>query len=64
MAHFVCVDDADGELVDVRTYCSDFCAAHDDLYAGWNGAHEIEFDAVCNQCGTVVVGFEGAYVDG
>lgn len=63
MAHFVLVDDAYGELIDVRTYCSDFCASQDNAYAGWNGANEIEFDTPCDECGSVVKGFEGPYPD-
>jgi len=63
MTHFVLVDDAYGELIDVRTYCSDFCAQGDNAYAGWNGANEVEFDTTCDGCGSEVKGIDGPYPD-
>jgi hypothetical protein len=60
MSHLVLIDDAQGDLVDVRTYCSDFCAQSDDAYAGWNGCNELEFDTPCDECGNLIKGFEGA----
>lgn len=59
MAHFVLIDDAYGELLDVRTYCSDFCAQSDNAYVGWNGANEVEFDTYCDECGDRISGTEG-----
>lgn len=41
MAHAVIIENADGEVVDVNYYCSDYCAQDDKHYAGWNGCHEI-----------------------
>jgi hypothetical protein len=60
MAHFVLVDDAYGELIDVRTYCSDHCARADNAYAGWNGSNEVEFDTNCDECHGVIEGYSGS----
>ena len=59
MAHFVFIDDAYGDLIDLHTYCSDTCAWTDDAYAGWNGAHELEFDSYCDNCNKTIPGTEG-----
>ena len=61
MAHFVLIEDAQGELVDVEVYCSDFCARQSSCYAGWYGAQEVEFDTKCTLCGEVVKGAYGEY---
>lgn len=61
MAHFVLVDDAQGDLIDIRNYCSDYCARQDDAYAGWNGCNELEFDDTCEACGDPIKGFSGPY---
>ena len=53
MAHIVTVNDSNGDLVDVRWYCSDFCARTDRGYAGWNGCHENAL-FFCECCGTQV----------
>ena len=56
MAHIVTVNDSNGDLVDVRWYCSDFCARTDRGYAGWNGCHYYLENAIffCECCGTQV----------
>ena len=61
MAHFVLIEDADGDLIDLAVYCSDFCAKTSAAYAGWYGAQEVEFDTECVNCGTTVHGALGAY---
>ena len=61
MAHYVLIEDAAGELVDVAVMCSDACARQHDAYAGWHGCNELEFDTPCAQCGATVRGVEGEY---
>lgn len=56
MAHYVLIETADGELEDLLTYCSDSCAKTSELYAGWNGCHELEFDSLCDNCGELITG--------
>lgn len=62
MAHFVLVEDSQGELIDLEVFCSDFCAQTSPAYAGWYGAQEIEFDTVCARefCETVIAGACGS----
>jgi hypothetical protein len=50
MSHAVLIDDAHGDVVDLRAYCSDYCAQTDDEYAGWNGCIEFEHDTRCEAC--------------
>jgi hypothetical protein len=59
MAHAVYIDDAYGDLIDLRTYCSDFCAQTDNAYAGWNGCIEYDFDTYCEDCGRFIPGTQG-----
>lgn len=54
MAHFVLIEDADQQLVDVKVYCSDSCAKSSPAYAGWFGAQEVEFDTLCQRDGCEV----------
>jgi hypothetical protein len=59
MAHIVLINDADGELVDIHYYCSDFCAKHDTNYCGWYGCVEIDTSIVggkvaCLNCEAVM----------
>lgn len=61
MAHFVIVEDSQGELIDLEVHCSDYCAKTSTSYAGWYGAQEVEFDTNCTNCGEVVKGAYGAY---
>ena len=51
MTHAVIKEDSNGDLVDVKYYCSDYCAKGDPDYAGWNGAHELSIAERCNGCG-------------
>jgi len=62
MAHFVVIEDKQGELVDVEVYCSDYCAQTSPAYAGWYGCMEVEFDTPCVACGKTVAGSSGAYI--
>jgi hypothetical protein len=57
MAHFVYVNDDNGDLVDLIVYCSDYCARTDIAYDGWNGAHELEGCDECASCGDVLRGY-------
>lgn len=57
--HIATLEDAQGELVDVRLFCSDGC--HRDWcdltlrpYEGWNGCHEWTAPVTCDFCGTVM----------
>jgi hypothetical protein len=64
--HFHFVEDDNGELIDVIDLCSDFCnqaycqANPGNVYTGWNGCHEIEFDSVCAECGDKIEGVNHA----
>jgi hypothetical protein len=60
MAHFVFIDDAYGDLIDLRIYCSDFCAQSDNAYAGWNGANELDHESYCESCNKVIAAPEWA----
>lgn len=51
MAHLVTIDDADGNVIDARWYCSDACARADFSYAGWNGCHVVSTDYGLITCG-------------
>jgi hypothetical protein len=61
MAHIVTVNDSNGDLVDVRWYCSDFCAKTDPKYAGWNGCHENAM-FFCENCAIKVGSLEDELV--
>lgn len=55
MAHANIIEDAQGELEDIRYYCSDWCAKFDShLYAGWNGCHELYEPTNCHTCETAL----------
>ena len=58
MAHLVYIEDEIGDLIDYRVYCSDFCARIDELYAGWNGCHEISSTQPCEECYATVAGLD------
>ena len=52
--HYYFVEDADGDVVDLIPYCSDFCHREDqgENYRGWNGCHEgADYDQECALCG-------------
>ena len=49
--HEVIIEDAEGEVVDVEYYCSDFCAKGSDDYAGRNGCNEVAGPQWCVGCG-------------
>lgn len=57
MAHAVFIDDAYGDLIDLRAYCSDACAQTDNAYAGWNGSIDFEFDNWCDSCNQLIPGY-------
>jgi len=68
MAHKHDVDGPDGDILDRAYFCSDYC--HKEWcdtkgieYAGWDGCHELEFDAACDQCEKTLPGVEGPYID-
>jgi hypothetical protein len=54
MSHAVFIDDAHGDLIDLRIYCSDFCAQSDDNYAGWNGCLEFDYPTQCEACSAAI----------
>lgn len=56
MAHFVIIEDTQGDLEDLLTYCSDFCAKTSAHYAGWFGCMEASFDTDCPNCGKFIKG--------
>ena len=64
-AHYHYVEDDQGDLVELVTFCGDWChrswcVDHDAIYGGWNGCHEIEYQEPCAQCGIVI---PGAFLD-
>lgn len=64
MAHHHYIQSPDGDLVDLRTFCSDpchkdWCASRNAVYEGWNGSHEVEFDTFCDLCGSLIHGSSG-----
>ena len=66
--HYHYVEDHQGDLVELVTFCSDGCHwswcvdrmvdGTDIHYGGWNGCHEIEYQEPCAQCGVVIPGVE------
>jgi hypothetical protein len=64
MAHYHFVEDDGGDVVDVRTFCSDWChrtwcERNSATYGGWNGCHEQEFSTVCEECEEEIEGVNG-----
>jgi hypothetical protein len=67
-AHYHELEDGQGDLVELVTFCSDGCHRSwcvdrmvdgtDIHYGGWNGCHELEFQEPCAQCGRVIPGVE------
>jgi hypothetical protein len=62
MASFVYVEDKEGQLIDVRIYCSDVCSQVDPLYSGWNSCHEIEISQRCPNCKDMITGTKGGLI--
>lgn len=56
MAHLVIIEDAQGDVADALVYCSDFCAQTSPAYAGWSGAHELDFHTPCTACNSLILG--------
>jgi hypothetical protein len=53
--HVRLVEDTDGQLVDIDTFCSDwchrdYCARYKIPYEGWNGCQELPSPAYCENC--------------
>ena len=50
----------DGNPVDCKHYCSDFCNrdANGENYQGFNGCHEIDYSQPCDNCGKTMLGVE------
>jgi hypothetical protein len=58
-AHVELIEDKEGNLIDTKNYCSDFCHKQNNKkYEGWNGLNEISFSQKCeNQnCFNLIVG--------
>ena len=55
--HIVQLENADGDVVDVHYYCSDYCARTDYDYNGWFGCVEIEEPTPCGSCGAILGGW-------
>ena len=63
MSHVLTIDDEVGDLVEMYDVCSDSCHRTlamrlGEVYAGWNGCHELEFGTACDNCGVWLCGFE------
>ena len=58
MAHVVCIEDENGDVVDHTVYCSDFCAQQDEGYDGWSGCIEISSHEDCAGCEEHVCGLD------
>lgn len=55
------IEDARGDLVEMRYACSDFCHRQWCLdngtpYLGWDGCHELEFSDRCVSCDSTIPG--------
>ena len=46
----VLIEDSIGDIVEIRNYCSDFCAKFDPNYDGWYGCVVAEYEVVCYGC--------------
>jgi hypothetical protein len=59
MAHIHYIEDAKGDVVDLKVYCSDHCNKTDnpETYLGWNGCHETSVTQHCESysCTNVVM---------
>lgn len=52
MAHANLIEDTSGDIVDIRYYCSDYCAKQDrEYYQGWYGCQELYYPEDCHTCG-------------
>jgi len=62
--HYHLIEDADGNLLNVVPFCSDFCHRtwcyqNAQEYGGWNGCHEgADYDQECEQCGEHLPGIQ------
>lgn len=61
MSHYYEVRDGRGDLVDLVSFCSDWChqawcRETGNEYQGWNGCHEHEYREDCASCGEVMPG--------
>ena len=59
--HIHCIEDEHGDVVDIVSYCSDYChrEGEGDKYRGWNGCHEgADYDERCANCGDLIPGLE------
>lgn len=50
MANVNFIEDAQGDLIDLEYFCSDFCARTSDLYNGWYGCVELYTYERCAFC--------------
>jgi hypothetical protein len=50
MAHFIDLEDTQGDIIDREYYCSNSCAETSPNYKGWNGCHELDTPEVCQNC--------------
>jgi hypothetical protein len=63
MAHYYEHEDANGDLVDLTIFCSDYChlfycMTQERKYKGWNGCHEQEETTNCAYCGALIEGYK------
>jgi len=56
MSHLVIIEDAVGDAIDARIYCSDCCAREDEFYAGWNGCNDVDYNTNCYECRREIFG--------
>lgn len=51
MAHANFIEDTQGDIIDVRYYCSDWCSRFDtDIYNGWSGCYTLTEPTTCHTC--------------
>tara|TARA_R110000803_G_scaffold31464_2_gene70154 strand:- start:573 stop:770 length:198 start_codon:yes stop_codon:yes gene_type:complete len=62
MAHIHPIEDAEGDIVSILWFCSDYCyRTHNGCtYGGWNGCHDNESNEICEECLDVIPGIEEA----
>ena len=54
--HVQMIEDDRGDLVDIRWYCSQWCATEDDAPqpSAWPGGDETQSAVYCHVCGTLM----------
>lgn len=57
-AHFIDINDKNGDVIDRVYYCSDSCAQEHPDYNGWNGLLDLYSPEACDNCGKTMVWYD------